>query len=213
VPDRHRAAGRHEYDSGSLEPADLADDPLVQLELWLADAVAAGALEPYAMTVATADAKGRPSARTVLLRGVDTGLVFFTNRCSRKGQELAANPHAAAVLVWPLLERQVTARGPVEATGDTASDAYFAGRPRGSQLAAWVSQQSEVITGRAELEQQQSAVEARFASGEVPRPPHWGGYRLVPGEVEFWQGRPHRLHDRLRYRRSQGAWAIERLAP
>jgi pyridoxamine 5'-phosphate oxidase len=214
MPDPHVAEPRREYDSGRLEPADLTGDPLVQLQLWLGDAVASGAIEPYAMTVATAGADGRPSARTVLLRGVDTGLVFFTNRHSRKGRELAANPQAAVVLVWLLLERQVTARGRVEAIDDAASDDYFAARPRGSQLAAWLSPQSDVIADRAELEQRKSAVDARFASApEVPRPSHWGGYRLVPDEVEFWQGRRHRLHDRLRYRHPEGGWIIERLAP
>jgi pyridoxamine 5'-phosphate oxidase len=170
--------------------------------------------EPNAMVLATAAPDGRSSARTVLLKGYDhRGLVFFTNRTSRKGQQLEANPWATALLPWHELQRQVVATGPTLPLPDVDSDAYFASRPRAAQLGAWASDQSRVLEGREELESSLAEVTARFEGQEVPRPPHWGGYRLEPDEVEFWQGRPARLHDRLRFRRTATGWVVERLAP
>ncbi len=205
---------RREYGRDGLGEADLAPTWYEQLGRWLDDAVRAGSLEPNAMTLATADAQGRPSARTVLLKGLDArGLVLYTNRTSRKGRELAENPRAALVLRWDELERQVCVTGAAEPAPEDESDAYFASRPRGAQLAAWASEQSSVIPGRAALEARGAELEKRFAGGEVPRPPHWGGVRVVPDAVEFWQGRPSRLHDRLRFRLLDGAWLVERLSP
>jgi pyridoxamine 5'-phosphate oxidase len=183
--------------------------------VWFADAVAAEIAEPNAMSLATADADGAPSVRIVLLKGYDErGFVFFTNYDSRKGRELAANPRAALLFAWLDLERQVRVTGPVERVARAETEAYFATRPRGAQLGAWASPQSAVIDGREELERRLAAVEARFADTQVPPPPHWGGFRVRPETVEFWQGRPDRLHDRLRYRqRADGGWRLERLAP
>ena len=187
---------------------------MVQLRRWLSQAVAAGLDEPNAMVVATADASGAPSARTVLLKGLDDrGLTFYTNLDSRKGRELAANPRAAVAFPWHALQRQVLVRGPVERLPAAAADAYFASRPRGSRLGAWASPQSTVLADRAQLDAAVTAVTERFAGADVPRPPHWGGFLVVPSEVEFWQGRPNRLHDRLRYRRADRRWIVERLAP
>jgi pyridoxamine 5'-phosphate oxidase len=203
--------------TGHLDEADVADDPLVQFRRWYADAVAAVLPEADAMILATATPDGRPSARTVLLKGVDHGLVFFTNHHSRKGRELAANPRAAAVFLWRALDRQVNLTGDVGHLTAEESDAYFATRPRGSQVGAWASAQSEVIAGRHVLEARFAETEERFGGRGVPRPPFWGGFRLTPDAVELWQGRPDRLHDRLRYRRlGEGAgtgWGIERLSP
>ncbi len=198
-----------------LSEADLAPDPFAQFQAWFDTALAAGLPEPNAMTLATATPDGRPSARMVLIKGVDSrGFVFYTNYESRKGRELEANPWAALVFYWPELERQIRIEGRVERVAAEESDAYFASRPLGSRLGAWASPQSQVIPGRDVLEARLRDLEARFASGDVPRPPHWGGYRVVPEAVEFWQGRPSRLHDRLRYtRQADGRWAIERLAP
>jgi pyridoxamine 5'-phosphate oxidase len=167
------------------------------------------------MTLATVDREGRPSARTVLLKGLDgRGFMFFSNYESRKGRQLEANPHAALVFPWLVLERQVIAEGAVTKVAREESETYFHSRPRASQLGAWVSQQSSIIAGRAVLEQSMKALEAKYAGQEVPLPPHWGGWRLLPDTVEFWQGRRSRLHDRLRYRRNKdGDWTIERLAP
>lgn len=196
-----------------LDAADLAPEPVPQLRAWLDDAVAAGAPEPTAMTLATADAQGRPSARTVLLKGLDErGVVFYTNYRSAKARELAANPHAALVLHWPTLQRQVRITGTVGRTSAAESDAYFASRPLGSQLGAWASAQSEVLTDRASLEAAMAAVRARYPAA-VPRPAHWGGYRVRVDAAEFWQARPDRLHDRLRYVAAPPGWRIERLAP
>jgi pyridoxamine 5'-phosphate oxidase len=198
-----------------LREQDVDPDPLAQFRAWYGDARAAGLPLAEAMTLATATADGRPSARVVLLRGCDEGgFVFYTNYDSRKGRELAANPRAALVFHWQPLERQVRVEGRVEPISAEQSDAYFRSRPRASRLGAWASPQSEVLAGRRELERRLREAAARFGEGEVPRPPYWGGYRVVPEVVEFWQGREGRLHDRLRYRRlPHGGWAVERLAP
>jgi len=197
-----------------LTEADLLDDPLALLRRWYAEAQAAGP-RADAMTLATATPDGRPSARIVLLKGIeDDGVAFFTNYESRKGRELAANPHAALVLLWPAVDRQVRLAGAVQRLSAQASDAYFATRPRGSQLGAWASRQSEPLRDRAQLDERLAEAEARYAGGPVPRPPRWGGLRLVPREIEFWQGRPDRLHDRFAYvRAADGGWTRTRLSP
>ncbi|HWQ15216.1 MAG TPA: pyridoxamine 5'-phosphate oxidase [Roseiflexaceae bacterium] len=206
---------RQEYTQHGLDEADADPDPIRQFRIWFDAAVAAGLAEPNAMTLATATPDGRPSARIVLLKGFDeAGFVFFTNYESRKGRELAANPWAALVLHWQPLARQVRIEGRVAPVASAESDAYFATRPLGAQLGAWASAQSRPIPGRAALERRVQELEAQFQGGEVPRPPHWGGYRLAPERIEFWQGRPSRLHDRLLYTRAPGAaWEIQRLAP
>lgn len=206
---------REEYDRPPLRPADFATDPIAQFESWFAAARNADLREPNAMTLATAAPDGTPSARTVLLKGVDAdGFVFFTNYRSRKGRELDANPHAALVFWWQAQQRQVRIEGTVERLPAEASDVYFRSRPRASRLGAWASPQSEIVEDRAVLDAQFEQAAARFEGEEVSCPSHWGGYRLTPAAVEFWQGRPGRLHDRLRYRRTDdGPWHIERLAP
>jgi pyridoxamine 5'-phosphate oxidase len=198
-----------------LVEADVDPDPVVQFGRWFDDAKAADLVEPSAMTLATATAEGVPSARMVLLRGVDQrGFVFYTNYESRKAAELAANPRAALVFWWGELQRQIRVEGPVERTSQQESAAYFRTRPLGSRLSAWASPQSRVIPGRAVLDQRVAELAAGHPDGDIPLPPFWGGYRLVPEVVELWQGRPNRLHDRLRYTRSaDGRWRIERLAP
>lgn len=197
----------------SLDVGDLADDPFDQFRRWLADAEFAGISEPTAMTLATADADGMPDARVVLLKGLDGGFWFFTNYESAKGRQLAENPRAALVVHWRELGRQVRVRGRVERLAHELSVTYFASRPPGSRLGAWASRQSEVIGSREELERARAEVEERFAGEEPPLPPFWGGYRVVPEEIEFWQGRPDRLHDRLRYRRYGDTWTVDRLQP
>ncbi|GAB7003160.1 pyridoxamine 5'-phosphate oxidase [Nocardioides sp. AN3] len=208
------AARREDYARGGLSEADLADDPIVMFERWYADAIAAGLHEPNAMAVATADLDGVPSARFVLLKGVSPdGFVFYTNLTSRKGHELAANPRCALLFPWHPLERQVRVEGHAEQLPRAQVAAYFASRPRGSQLGAWASHQSAVVSGRGELDEAYAAVEARFDGGDVPVPEEWGGFRVRPERVEFWQGRTGRMHDRLVYRRTDSGWAVERLAP
>ena len=206
---------RRSYESAPFDPADAADDPFEQFRRWFAEVSAAEALEPNAAVLATADADGRPSARHVLVKGVvEGGFLFFTNYRSRKAAELATNPWAALVFAWAPLHRQVEVEGSVTAVGPADSDAYFASRPRASQLGAWASEQSSELTSRAALEQAYAEAEARFADGPVARPPHWGGYRLQPERIEFWQGRPNRLHDRVSYRPAPGGgWTRVRLAP
>jgi pyridoxamine 5'-phosphate oxidase len=197
-----------------LRREDLLDDPIEQFRRWLGDAEAAGIPLPNAMAVATADAVGRPSVRHVLLRGIDErGFTFFTNYDSRKGRELAENPHAGLVFLWKALDRQVNATGTAERVDPAESDAYFATRPREARLGAWASAQSSVLESREELERRVAEADGRFAGAEVPRPANWGGFVVRPDTVEFWQGRRSRLHDRFRYSREDPGWRIDRLSP
>jgi pyridoxamine 5'-phosphate oxidase len=208
------ASRRSEYESAGLDFADLDPDPLRQWQLWYDEAVAAGVTEPNAMALSTLGTDGVPDVRFVLVRGVDErGLAFYTNLASEKARQLDAHPTAAAAFGWLELHRQVRVRGHVERVSDAESDAYFASRPRGSRIGAWASPQSRPIAGRDELEALVRQQDERHPGEDVPRPGHWGGFRIAPGEMEFWQGRPSRLHDRLRYRRSGETWAIDRLAP
>jgi pyridoxamine 5'-phosphate oxidase len=207
---------RRDYtERGALLEADLAADWTSQFARWFAEASAAGLPEPNAMIVATADTRARPSARTVLLKGYDErGFVFYTNYTSRKGTEALANPAAGLVFPWFAMQRQVLVDGAVEKVDRAETEAYFATRPRGSQLGAWASPQSQVLPDRAAVEAGLAAAVERFgAEAEIPTPPHWGGLRVVPQTVEFWQGRSNRLHDRLRFRRLPERWIVERLAP
>ncbi|MEX3930762.1 pyridoxamine 5'-phosphate oxidase [Paraburkholderia phymatum] len=206
---------RKNYSLGSLDIADVDPNPFHQFDKWFKQAVDAQLPEPNTMTLATVDARGRPSARIVLIKGVDErGFVFFTNYESRKGRELAKNPHASLLFYWIELERQVRIEGTVVKTSDAESDAYYASRPLGSRIGAWASDQSKVIESRALLEAREREFSAQYGENP-PRPPHWGGYRLIPDAIEFWQGRPSRLHDRLLYTRSSGGadWTIARLSP
>ena len=206
---------RKDYSLAGLAEKDLARDPFRQFEKWFQEAEGAKIPEPNAMTLATVDAEGRPSARTVLLKGLDgRGFVFFSNYESRKGREVAGNPRVALVFPWIAIERQVIVEGTATKMAREENEAYFHSRPRASQLGAWVAQQSSIITGREVLEDAMKALEKKHAGAEVPLPPNWGGWRVAPETVEFWQGRRSRLHDRLRYRRAKdGAWTVERLAP
>jgi pyridoxamine 5'-phosphate oxidase len=209
------ASLRHDYVTQGLRRSELDPDPFKQFAAWFTAAVESGIRDVNAMALATATADGRPSVRIVLLKGFgQEGFTFFSNYDSQKGRELAENPQAELVIYWPQLERQVRVRGTIEKTSREESQRYFHSRPVGSQLGAWVSRQSEVIDGRRVLDARLAEMTERFSSGEIPLPPHWGGYRLAPETIEFWQGRPNRLHDRFRYSRSaEGAWEIERLAP
>ena len=206
---------RREYARARLDERDVSHDPIVEFARWFAEAQEAEVLEVNAMTLATATADGVPSARIVLLKAFDErGFVFFTDYRSRKGGELEANPRAALVFYWGELERQVRITGGVALTSREESEEYFRSRPLGSRLGAWVSHQSRVIPGRSVLEEDLLEVERRFKDGNVPLPSHWGGYRVVPDVIEFWQGRESRLHDRIRYVREIGRrWRVERLSP
>lgn len=206
---------RANYTRGHLDEADLADTWLAQLRPWF-DAAAADPtiVEPNAIQLATVDAQGRPSVRTVLAKAIDErGVVFYTNYESAKAHDLAANPRAAAVFAWLPQQRQVRLSGPVERISREETAAYFATRPRESQIGAWASPQSRPVASRTELDRLAADTEQRFAGQEIPTPPHWGGYLLAPDEVEFWQGRAGRLHDRIRFRRDGAGWLRERLAP
>jgi len=206
---------RREYARARLDETDVSHDPIVEFARWFAEAQEAEVLEVNAMTLATATPHGAPSARIVLLKAFDErGFVFFSDYRSRKGAELEANPRAALVFYWGELERQVRITGGVGLTSREESEEYFRSRPLGSRLGAWVSHQSRVIPSRAVLEEDLREVERRFGDGDVPLPAHWGGYRVVPDAIEFWQGRESRLHDRIRYVRQSGrGWRVERLSP
>ena len=206
---------RREYERAGLRRADLDPDPIVQFKKWFEQATGGGAAEANAATLATADKKSQPSARIVLLKGVDDrGFTFFTNYESRKGRELGENPQAALVFYWAAQERQVCISGDVTKLSRSESEAYFKTRPKGSRIATWASRQGEVVENRAVLEDRWKEWEAKHPGDEVPMPPYWGGYVLAPSRIEFWQGRPSRLHDRFCYSKAAaGAWRIERLSP
>lgn len=207
---------RADLQQRGLRRAELADDPFEQFRRWFEFATEVGLHEPEAMIVSSVGDDGMPSSRHVLMRGLDHGFVFFTNYTSHKGRELDARPVAAICFPWNLLARQVRVEGTVERVTPAESDAYFATRPRGSQIGAWASDQSEVLVGRDELEAKWAEAEARFEGADVPRPPHWGGFRVLPRRIEFWQGRPSRLHDRFRFTADDavaGGWRLDRLSP
>ena len=205
---------RREYSHARLDESSVSAEPVAQFAKWFEEAVEARVMEPNAMTLATASKSGVPSARIVLLKGVDDkGLVFFTDYRSQKGSELERNPEAALVFHWPELERQVRIAGTTTRVGKEESEAYFRTRPRASRLSAWVSHQSQVVRNRQELEARVPEMNAKYPGEDVPLPPYWGGYRLTPRSFEFWQGRESRLHDRIRYLRDGESWRIERLSP
>jgi pyridoxamine 5'-phosphate oxidase len=204
---------RQDYALRSLDEGDVDADPLLQFGKWLDDAIRAEALEPTAMNLSTVDARGRPAGRIMLLKGVDDrGFVFFTNYGSRKGRDLEAHPTAALTFLWKELERQVRVEGSIEKVDAAESDEYYLVRPLGSRIGAWASPQSEVVADRAWLEKRVDEFAAKYGENP-PRPPHWGGYRVVPDCLEFWQGRRSRLHDRIAYRIENGKWTLGRLAP
>ena len=205
---------RKDYTLNGLDLADVLPDPVAQFRQWFDAAVQAGIPEPNAMHLGTVAENGRPSGRIVLIKDVDErGFVFYTNYESQKGQALIARPVASLTFFYPELERQIRIEGVVEKISAEESDIYFDSRPRGSQIGAWVSQQSTVIASRAVLEDRQRDLETRFADQPVPRPPHWGGFRVIPDLIEFWQGRPSRLHDRICYRLTGSSWVLERVSP
>jgi len=207
-------AMRREYSDAGLDEGDLPPEPVALWQAWLETAVDAAIAEANAMVLSTVDADGTPSSRLVLCKQADEdGFVFYTNHDSRKGRAIAANPKVSLLFPWHSLGRQVRVEGNAARVDDAESAAYFATRPRGAQLGAWASAQSSVVASRAELEAEVTAMRERYVADEVPRPPHWGGYRVRPVIVEFWQGRPDRLHDRLRYRRAGEGWVVDRLAP
>lgn len=209
------AALRQDYSQRGLRRSELDADPFKQFNVWLAEALAQGLIEPNAMTLATVDADGQPWTRTVLLKICDErGFTFFTNYAGAKGRHFEGNPRAALTFWWGALERQVNVSGTVAKVSAAESETYFHSRPKSSQIGAWASAQSEVVADREQLEQQFSVALARYGEQEIPLPPHWGGYQLTPQTIEFWQGRRSRLHDRLRYsRETAGIWKIERLSP
>lgn len=205
---------RREYSQSELSKKSVASDPFEQFDKWLNEALASDLPEPTAMTLSTVAADGRPSSRVVLLKGFDkNGFVFFTNYQSRKGRELDANPVAAVNFFWPELERQVNVSGAVTKISGEESDEYFASRPYTSRIGAWASNQSEPIESRTEIMKRAAVMAAKHPLGHVPRPPHWGGFRLAPDRFEFWQGRPSRLHDRIVYALSESGWMLSRLSP
>lgn len=211
---RNIADIRRDYEGGNLNEAQVTTDPMVLFDEWLALALEAEGEDGNTMTLATADSQGLPHARVVLLKGVDAqGLVFYTNYHSHKGSELTNVPQAALVFWWPSLSRQVRVEGRVEQVSEAESDAYFASRPRASQLGAWVATQSVVIPDRTWIEEREKRFERAYEGQEIPRPVHWGGYRVIPEMIEFWQGQPSRLHDRIRYEQRDGEWRHFRLAP
>lgn len=205
---------RKDYQLQSLDLTDVAETPVLQFDKWWNEAVSSSIDEVNAMTLATVNPDGKPAARIVLLKGFDeNGFIFFTNYLSEKGKSLSAHPYASLVFFWKELERQVRVEGSCIQVSESESDEYFLSRPIGSRLGAWASPQSTVISSRTVLDQNLDRVTAQYADGIVPRPEHWGGYRVIPEMVEFWQGRPSRLHDRIRYRKDESQWLIERLAP
>ncbi|MCW3101723.1 MAG: Pyridoxamine 5-phosphate oxidase [Bacteroidetes bacterium] len=204
---------RHDFLKESLDEKDVHKNPVTQFSKWFREAVDAKVNEPNAMSLSTVSAEGKPSSRIVLLRNFDeSGFVFYTNYTSRKGEEIMANPNAALLFFWPELERQVRIEGVLKKQTEADSDLYFNSRPRGSRLGAWTSTQSKVIANRTVLDEEYAKLDKKYR-GEVPRPPHWGGYVLAPRSIEFWQGRPSRLHDRILYTLENDDWKIERLAP
>ncbi len=215
MDDERLRAMREEYAAVGLDEGAAGEDPVAMFDRWLTEVAAAGVHEPNAMALATATPDGLPSVRLVLLKGADArGFVFFTNTDSRKGAELAANPHAALAMTWHEVQRQVRVEGPVHRLSAVDDDAYFASRPRGSQLGAAASPQSQVVPGREWLDERYAGLERTYPTGTtVPRPPHWGGYRVEPQAMEFWHGRHGRMHDRLRFTRTDAGWRRERLAP